>query len=85
MQQLLQLELRGIALLKRGNPAKPWTMVRPVTSFTVNAPTLAILGPYRNMGVMISPPGLHQPFYVVAVAYDLVIDGDPGSVQRGFG
>jgi hypothetical protein len=31
-------------------------MVRPVISFTVNAPTLAILGPYRNMGVMISPP-----------------------------
>jgi hypothetical protein len=56
VQQLLQLELRGIALLKRGNPANPWTMVRPVISFTVNAPTLAILGPYRNMGVMISPP-----------------------------
>jgi hypothetical protein len=31
------------------------------------------------------PPGLHQPFYVVPVAYDLVINRDPGSVQRGFG
>ena len=29
--------------------------------------------------------GLQQPFYVVPVAYDLVIDRDPGSVQRRFG
>ena len=31
------------------------------------------------------PQASNKPFYVVPVAYDLVIGRDSGSVQRGFG
>ena len=43
---------------------------------TYTASSIMVSSWWRSSNVA-APPGLDQPFYVVAVAYDLVIDRDP--------